>query len=56
MLADRGCLTINEMRELFNYNGIGEAGDKMLARGEYYDVVEGKEPEEESEGDNDAEE
>ena len=42
-LSDRGCITINEMRELFNYPGIGEAGDKMLARGEYYDVVEGKE-------------
>ena len=48
-LSDRGCITINEMRELFNYPGIGAEGDKMLARGEYYDVVEGKEPEEESE-------
>ena len=43
MLADRGCLTINEMRELFNYSPIGDEGDRMLARGEYYDVVEGKE-------------
>ena len=64
-LADRGCLTINEMRELFNYTGIGTEGDKMLARGEYYDVIEGKEPidsqteiepEEESEVDDNAKE
>ena len=56
MLADRGCLTINEMRELFNYSSIGAEGDKMLARGEYYDVIDGKTEEKESEVEEDAEE
>ena len=61
MLADRGCLTINEMRELFNYSSIGAEGDKMLARGEYYDVIDGKteeieEEEKESEVEENAEE
>lgn len=43
-MGDRGVLTVNEIRELFNYSLIeGEAGDKMPIRGEYYDSVIGKE-------------
>ena len=34
-LGDRGMLTINEMRELFNYPPI-EGGDTAVIRGEYY--------------------
>lgn len=36
-LGDRGMLTINEMRELFNYPPI-ENGDTAVIRGEYYSV------------------
>lgn len=37
-LSDRGLITINEARDLLNYPGIGEEGDKRPARGEYYFV------------------
>ena len=40
-LSDRGCLSVNELRELFNYEPV-EYGDKILARGEYYDIEVGK--------------
>lgn len=36
-LGDRGMLTINEMRELFNYPPI-ENGDQGVIRGEYYSL------------------
>ena len=36
-LGDRGVLTINEIRELFNYAPI-ENGDVAVIRGEYYTV------------------
>ena len=36
-LGDRGALTINEIRELFNYPPI-EDGDVAFIRGEYYTV------------------
>ena len=44
-LGDRGVLTINEIRELFNYAPI-ENGDVAVIRGEYYTVDEklGEEP------------
>lgn len=38
-LGDRGVLTINEIRELFNYSPI-EGGDVATIRGEYYTVDE----------------
>lgn len=38
-LGDRGMLTINEMRELFNYPPIPN-GDQAVIRGEYYSVDE----------------
>jgi HK97 family phage portal protein len=38
-LGDRGVLTINEIRELFNYEPI-EEGDKAVIRGEYYTLDE----------------
>ncbi len=38
-LGDRGMLTINEMRELFNYPPI-EGGDTAVIRGEYYSLDE----------------
>lgn len=38
-LGDRGMLTINEMRELFNYPPI-ENGDQAVIRGEYYSIDE----------------
>ena len=34
-LADRGMMTVNEGRELFNYAPI-EGGDETMIRGEYY--------------------
>ena len=44
-LGDRGVLTINEIRELFNYAPI-ENGDVAVIRGEYYPVNDklGQEP------------
>jgi len=38
-LGDRGMLTINEMRELFNYPPIPN-GDQAVIRGEYYSIDE----------------
>lgn len=40
-LGDRGFITINEVRELFNYPALpDEVGNKMPIRGEYYNVGE----------------
>ena len=40
-LADRGCMTIDEIRELFNYAPLPDgAGNMVPIRGEYYDVQE----------------
>ena len=47
-LGDRGMLTINEMRELFNYPPI-ENGDTAVIRGEYY-ALDDKIGQEEEEG------
>ena len=42
--ADRGLMTINELREIENLAPLPEPyGSKIPARGEYYDVREGKE-------------
>jgi len=38
-LGDRGVLTINEIRELFNYSPV-EDGDVAVIRGEYYSLSE----------------
>lgn len=35
-LGDRGMITINEVRELFNYPPLPEGGDRAPIRGEYY--------------------
>lgn len=41
--ADRGLATINEVREIWNLPPLPpEIGDKIPARGEYYDIREGK--------------
>lgn len=48
-LGDRGFITINEARELFNYAPVDE-GTKMPIRGEFYFVGEEKETTEETEG------
>lgn len=41
MMADRGGLTIDEMRELFNYEPLPDgAGEMIPIRGEYYNVNE----------------
>lgn len=37
-LGDRGVMTINEIRELFNYPPLPEGGDRAPIRGEYYFV------------------
>ena len=43
-LGDRGALTIDEIRELFNYAPLPDgAGNMAPIRGEYYDANEGKE-------------
>lgn len=50
-LGDRGVLTINEIRELFNYEPI-EDGDVAVIRGEYYPLDEkvgDEQPQQESE-------
>lgn len=41
-LGDRGMITINEARELFNYPPLPEGGDKAPIRGEYYFAGEEK--------------
>ena len=44
-LGDRGILTINEIRELFNYVPLDdETGAHLPIRGEYYFADEGKDP------------
>ena len=45
-LGDRGVLTVNEQRELFNYETI-EGGDVAAIRGEYKNISELKEEKEE---------
>ena len=45
-LGDRGAITIDEIRELFNYAPLPEgAGQMAPIRGEYYDVTEGNDAE-----------
>ena len=51
-LGDRGFISINEARELFNYAPV-EEGEKMPIRGEFYFVGEGKDTTEETEGEED---
>lgn len=41
-MADRGIMTINELREIWNLAPV-EGGDRFIARGEYYFLDEGKE-------------
>ena len=42
-LGDRGILTINEIRELFNYEPLPDGGGQHAPiRGEYYMVDEGR--------------
>lgn len=49
-LGDRGFITINEVRELFNYPALpDEIGNKMPIRGEYYNVGERSEEDEQDE-------
>lgn len=49
-LGDRGFITVNEVRELFNYPALpAEIGDKMPIRGEFYFVGDEKTEETEDE-------
>lgn len=49
-LGDRGFITVNEVRELFNYPALpAEVGDKMPIRGEFYFVGDEKTEETEDE-------
>lgn len=41
-MADRGIMTINEIRDIWNLPPV-EGGDRFIARGEYYFLDEGKE-------------
>lgn len=41
-MADRGIMTINELRDIWNLEPV-EGGDRFIARGEYYFLDEGKE-------------
>lgn len=51
-MGDRGVLRVNEIRELFNYPPLeGPEGEKLPARGEYYDFAEGKDETKEQEDD-----
>lgn len=53
-LGDRGILTINEIRELFNYIPLEDGtGDHLPIRGEYYFADEGKEGSKQDDGDGD---
>lgn len=53
-LGDRGILTIDEIRELFNYVPLNdETGKHLPIRGEYYFADEGKEGSKEDGGDDD---
>ena len=50
-LGDRGILTIDEIRELFNYDPLPDGtGTHVPIRGEYYFADEGKEEDESNEG------
>lgn len=49
-MADRGLMTINEIREIWNLSPI-EGGDRLIARGEYYFVDPTSEPNKEEEKD-----
>lgn len=50
-LGDRGILTINEIRELFNYEPLEDGtGDHLPIRGEYYFADEGKEGSKDDDG------
>ena len=47
-MGDRGMITKNEAREVFNLPPLPEPlGSQILARGEYYDIQDGKEDDEE---------
>lgn len=49
-LGDRGFITVNEGRELFNYAALpDDLGDKIPIRGEFYFLNEGKQEETENE-------
>lgn len=51
-LGDRGILTIDEIRELFNYEPLdGDTGKHIPIRGEYYFADEGKPGQDKNEGD-----
>lgn len=53
-LGDRGILTIDEIRELFNYEPLdGDTGKHIPIRGEYYFADEGKPGQDKNEGDED---
>ena len=55
-LGDRGILTIDEIRELFNYEELPDGTGKHIPiRGEYYFADEGKPGQNENEGDEDDE-
>lgn len=52
-LGDRGFISLNEGRELFNYPALpDEIGDKIPIRGEFYFVNEKADPEEETKNEN----
>ena len=53
-LGDRGILTIDEIRELFNYEPLPDGtGQHVPIRGEYYFADEGKQPAEDEQDDQD---
>ena len=37
-LLDRGIISLNDAREIWNLPGLGEAGDQRIIRGEYYNA------------------
>ena len=50
-LGDRGAIMIDEIRELFNYAPLPDgAGQHAPIRGEYYMMDEGRQPQEDSDG------
>ena len=52
-LGDRGMITRNEAREIFNLPPLPEPyGSQVMARGEYYNINEPKEPEGQEGGEN----
>ena len=51
-MADRGLMTRNEIREIWNLPPLPEPlGDQLPVRGEYYNVGEGKEGDSDEAGD-----